>query len=163
MPKIEVQKIIRVPREKAVEYFGDIELYNSLHPREDTSYTILSRKNNEVLLEVKQEIGGRVFNYTNRTVFRLPDRVESETLSGVAKGSRQVITLEAVAEGTRVTYTSDVRIDFSVVVGGGVVGKAMRMVSGKMMKKLTRESLEQMAEVDRKYLEGEQSQPSDAE
>lgn len=155
MPKVELQKIIRVPREKAVEYFGNLELYNSVHSREDTSYTIVSRKDNQVLLEVKQKIGERVFDSTNRTVFHLPDRIESETLSGIGKGSRHVITLEAVPEGTRVTYTSDVKIDFAGIVGGGVVGRAMRMMSGKMMKKLTKESLEEAAEVDRKYLEGE--------
>jgi len=40
-----------------------------------------------------------------------------------------------------------------------VAGKALRLVSGKVMKKLTRETMEEAAEVDRKHLEGEQPPP----
>jgi hypothetical protein len=40
-----------------------------------------------------------------------------------------------------------------------MVGKALGLVSGKMMKKMTRETMEEAAEVDRKHLEREQPQP----
>ena len=155
MPKVELQKVIRVPIEKALEYFGNHELYNSVHTRSDTSYTIVSRRDNEVLVNVKQEIGGRTLNFTNKTIYRLPHRIETETLSGMAKGSWQRINFESVPEGTRVTYTSDFRLEF-----GGMAGKALRLVSGKMMKKMAKESMEEAAEVDRKQLEGEQTQTS---
>jgi len=158
MAKVELQKIIKVPREKAVEYFGNHELYNSVHTRSDTSYTIVSRRDNEVLVNVKQEIGGRTLNFTNKTVYRLPHSIESETLSGAAKGSWQRITFESVPEGTRVTYTTDFKLEF-----GGMAGKALRLVSGKMMKKMTKESMEEVAEVDRKQLEGEQPRTSKPE
>jgi hypothetical protein len=94
MPKVELQKVIRVPIEKALEYFGNHELYNSVHTRSDTSYTIVSRRDNEVLVNVKQEIGGRTLNFTNKTIYRLPHSIESETLSGIAKGSWQRNTFE---------------------------------------------------------------------
>lgn len=158
MPKAELQKVFRVPIDKAVEYFGNHELYNSAHTRSDTTYTVVSRRDNEVLVNVKQDIGGRTFDFTNKTVYRLPRSIESETLSGVAKGSRQKITLESVSEGTRVTYTTDFKLEF-----GGMAGKALRLMSGKMMKKLTKESLEEAAEVDRKQLEGEPPQISKPE
>ena len=158
MPKVELQKVIRVPIEKALEYFGNHELYNSVHTRSDTSYTIVSRRDNEVLVNVKQEIGGRTLNFTNKTIYRLPHSIESETLSGIAKGSWQRNTFESVPEGTRVTYTSDFKLEF-----GGMAGKALRLVSGKMMKKMAKESMEETAEVDRKQLEGEQTQTSKPE
>jgi hypothetical protein len=59
-----------------------------------------------------------------------------------------------VSEGTKVTYTSDFKMEFA-----GMAGKALRMVSGKMMKKMTKETMEEVAEVDRKHLEGEPPQP----
>ena len=158
MAKVELQKIIKVPIEKALEYFGNHELYNSVHTRSDTSYTIVSRRDNEVLVNVKQETGGRTLNFTNKTIYRLPHSIESETLSGIAKGSWQRITFESVPEGTRVTYTSDFKLEF-----GGMAGKALRLVSGKMMKKMAKKSMEEAAEVDRKQLEGEQPQPPNPE
>ena len=158
MAKVELQKIIKVPIEKAVEFFGNHELYNSVHTRSDTTYTIVSRRDNEVLVDVKQETGGRTLNFTNKTVYRLPHSIESETLSGVAKGSWQRITFESVPEGTRVTYTSDLKLEF-----GGMAGKALRLVSGKMMKRMAKESMEETAEVDRKHLEGEQPQTPKSE
>ncbi len=154
MPKVELQKVIKVPIEKAVEFFGNHELYNSVHTRSDTSYTIVNRRNDEILVDVKQVVGGRTINFTNKTVYRLPHSIESETLSGVAKGSRQRIDFESVPEGTRVTYVTDFKLEF-----GGMAGKALRLVSGKMMKKMAKESMEEAAEVDRKQLEGEQPSP----
>lgn len=150
MPKVELQRTYHVPLDKALEYFGNHELYNSQHARSDTTSTIVSRHDNEVLVEVKQEVGAQTINFTNKTVYRLPHSIESETLSGIAKGSRQKVTFESVPEGTKVTYTTDFKMQF-----GGMAGKALRMVSGKMMKKMTKETMEEAAEVDRKYLEGE--------
>ena len=158
MPKVELQKTFHVSLDKALEFFGNHELYNSVHTRSDTSYTIVSRRDNEILVDVKQEVGGRTINFTNKTVYRLPHSIESETLSGVAKGSRQRIAFESVPEGTRVTYTTDFKLEF-----GGMAGTALRLVSGKMMKKMAKESMEEAAEVDRKRLEGEQPQTPKSE
>ena len=154
MPKVEIQKTFRVPLDKALEYFGNHELYNSMHTRSDTTCTIVSRRDNEVLVNVKQEVGSRAIEYANKTVYRLPHSVEAETLSGIAKGSRQKITFESVPEGTKVTYITDFKMGI-----GGMAGKALVMVSGKMMKKMTKETMEEVAEVDRKHLEGEQPLP----
>ncbi len=158
MPKGELEKTFRVPMDKALEYFGNHELYNSMHTRSDTTYTIVSRRDNEVLVDVKQDLKGQTLNFANKTVYRLPESIESETLSGMAKGSRQKITFASVPEGTKVTYTTDFKLEF-----GGMAGKALRMVSGKMMKKMIKESMQEAAEVDRKYLEGEQPQTPNPE
>jgi len=154
MPKVELQKTFHVPLDKAIEYFGNHEVYNSAHARSDTTCTIVSRKDNEFLVEVKQQVSGQTINFTTKTVYRLPQSIETETLSGIAKGSRQKVTFESVPEGTKVTYATDFKMQI-----GGAVGKAFGLVSGKMMKKMTRETMEEMAEVDRKHLEGEQPSP----
>jgi ribosome-associated toxin RatA of RatAB toxin-antitoxin module len=150
MPKVELQRTFNVPLDKALEYFGNHELYNSAHARSDTTCTIVNRRDNEVVVEVKQQVSGQTINFTTKTVYRLPQSIETETLSGIAKGSRQKVTFESVPEGTKVTYVTDFKMQI-----GGVAGKALRLVSGKVMKKMTRETMEEAAEVDRKHLEGE--------
>ena len=154
MPKVELQKTFHVPLDKALEYFGNHDVYNSAHARSDTTCTIVSRQGNEVLVEVKQEVGRQKINFTTKTVSRLPHSIETETLDGIAKGSRQKVTFKSVSQGTEVTYVTDFKMNL-----GGAVGKAFGLVSGKMMKKMTRETMEEMAEVDRKHLEGEQPSP----
>ena len=154
MPKVELQKTFHVPLDKALEYFGNHDVYNSAHARSDTTCTIVSRQGNEVLVEVKQEVGRQKINFTTKTVYRLPHSIETETLDGIAKGSRQKVTFKSVSQGTEVTYVTDFKMNL-----GGAVGKAFGLVSGKMMKKMTRETMEEMAEVDRKHLEGEQPPP----
>jgi hypothetical protein len=150
MPKVELQRTFNVPLDKALEYFGNHELYNSQHVRSDTTCTMVSRRDNEVLVEVKQQVGGQTISFTTKTVYRLPQSIETETLSGIVKGSRQKVTFESVPEGTKVTYVTDIKMQI-----GGMAGKALGLVSGKMMKKMTRETMEEAAEVDRKHLEGE--------
>ncbi|MBN2099134.1 MAG: SRPBCC family protein [Dehalococcoidia bacterium] len=154
MPKVELQRVYHVPLDKALEYFGNHDVYSSQHARSDTTCTTVSRKDNEFLVDVKQQLGGQTINFTTKTVYRLPKSIETETLSGMAKGSRQKVAFESVPEGTKVTYVVDFKMQL-----GGAVGKALGLVSGKMMKKMTRETMEEAAEVDRKYLEGEQTLP----
>jgi hypothetical protein len=157
VPKVELKKTFRVPLDRALEYFGDHDLYNSCHLRDDATCTTLSREGSEVLVEVTQDVDGRPITFTNRTVYRLPHSIELETLSGPAKGSRQKVTFASVPEGTTVTYASDFKLAF-----GGAAGKALRMVSGKMMKKMMTESMEEAAEIDRRHLEGEPPPPDSA-
>jgi len=151
MPKVELQRTFHVPLDKVLEYFGNHELYGSAHARSDTTCTIVGRKDNEFLVEVSQEVSGQKINYTTKTVYRLPHSIETETLSGIAKGSRQKVTFDSVPEGTKVTYVADIKMQI-----GGMAGKAFGLVSGKVIKKMTRETMEETAEVDRKHLEGEQ-------
>ncbi len=96
MAKVEIEKTFRVPLDKVVEYFGNYELYHSMHTRSDTSYTIVSQRDNEVLVNVKQDVGGRALNFTNKTIYRLPHRIETETLSCVVKGSWQRIVFQSI-------------------------------------------------------------------
>jgi len=79
MAKVELQRTFHVPLDKALEYFGNHELHNSAHARSDTTCTIVSRRDNEVLVDVKQVVGARTISFTNKTVYRLPHSIETET------------------------------------------------------------------------------------
>ena len=154
MAKTEVKRVIRVPIEKALEYYANHDLYNSIHKKDEFTYTTISRRDNEIVAEVQQDFKGQKMTFTNKTVYNLPRSIETETLSGMAKGSTQKIAFESVAEGTKVTYS----IDFKLALAG-VAGKAIGMMSNKMMKKMTKETLEEIADLDQKHLEGEQPPP----
>ena len=149
MPKVEVKKVIRVPTEKAVEYFGDADTYFKVHSGKGASYEIISKDGNEVVVSEKRVIGRRQVQSTHKTVYRLPQRIESKIIAGDGEGSTQTITFDSVSEGTRVTYVSDLEF-------GGGVGRVLRKLGKKMLKKLLKDTAEEEAERDRKYLEGEE-------
>lgn len=156
MPKVEVKKVIRVPKEKAVEYFGDADTYFKVHSGKGASYEIVSRDGNEIVVSEKRLIGHRQVQSTHRTVYHLPQRIDSKVVSGDGEGSTQTITFESVPEGTRVTYVSDLEF-------GKGAGRVLRKLGKKMMKKLMKGTAEEEAERDRKYLEGEEYQEGEGE
>lgn len=148
MPKVEVKKVIRVPRERAVEYFGDTETYFKVHSGKGTSYEIISKDGQEAVVGEKRKMAGREVQSTHRIAFSLPQRIDSKIIAGDGEGSTLVITFESVPEGTKVTYVSDLEL-------GGGVGRALRKLGKKLIKKLMKDTAEEEAEKDRKYLEGE--------
>jgi hypothetical protein len=103
MPKVEVKKVIRVPIEKAVDYFGDAETYFKVHSSKGAFYEIISRDGNEVVVGEKRQMARRQVQSTHKTVYRLPQRIDSKIVAGDGEGSTQTITLDSVPEGTRVT------------------------------------------------------------
>ena len=156
MPKVEVRKVIRVPREKAVEYFGDTATYFKIHTSKDQSYEIISKDGQEVIVGEKRKIAGREVKSTHKIVFRLPQRIDSRIIAGDGEGSSQTVTFEAVPEGTKVTYVSDLEL-------GGGVGRLLRKLGKRLLKKLMKDTAEEEAEKDRKYLEGEKEQEGGGE
>lgn len=148
MPKVEVKKVIRVPKEKAVEYFGDADTYFRVHSGKGASYEVISKDGNEVIVCEKRLMGRRQVQSTHKTTYRLPQSIDSRIVAGDGEGSTQRIIFDSVPEGTRVTYVSDLEF-------GGGVGRVLRKVGKKMIKKLMKDAAEEEAEKDRKYLEGE--------
>lgn len=156
MPKVEVKKVIRVPIERAAEYFGDTETYYKVHTAKDQSYEIISRDGQEAVVGEKRKIAGREIQSTHRIVFRLPHRIDSKIVAGDGEGSTLVITFESVPEGTKVTYITDLEL-------GGGVGRALRKLGKKLLKKMMKDTAEEEAEKDRKYLEGEKDYEGEGE
>jgi len=149
MAKVQMRKIIKAPIERVVAYFGDFDSYLAAQSSPDVSRRIISRKENELLVEEERDAGRRRLKTTQRIRLHLPHRVESEILDGLAKGSKSTTSFEAVPEGTKVTYTTDVKF-------GGMAGKVLGRLGKPLLKKTMEEEMEATAEKARKYLEGEQ-------
>ena len=143
MAKIKLQSTIRSPLEKVVGYFSNPELYFGVHSSNEVSYKIVSSRENEILVEEERNAGSRRLKTTSRMVLHLPHRIESEVVAGAGEGSKSTTTFEAVKEGTKVTWTMDMKL-------GGMAGKVLGRIGKKWMKK----SMEEELEKDRKYLEG---------
>jgi carbon monoxide dehydrogenase subunit G len=149
MAKVQLRKTIKAPIEKVVEYYGNPELHRGTSADPGASYRVISRKENELVVEEERDAGQRRLKITQRIRLDLPHRVESEILDGLAKGSKSTTSFEAVPEGTRVTYTTDVKF-------GGMAGKILGRLGKPLLKKTMDEEMEAAAEKARKYLEGEQ-------
>ncbi|OGO08961.1 MAG: hypothetical protein A2Y61_04040 [Chloroflexi bacterium RBG_13_60_13] len=149
MAKVQLRKIVKAPIEKVVEYFGNSEQYLGTQSDPGVSRKIISRKENEMIVEEERDAGRRRLKTTQRIVLRLPHRVETEVIDGLAKGSKSTTSFEAVPEGTSVTYTTDVKF-------GGMAGKVLGRLGKPLLKKMMEEEMEAAAEKARKYLEGEQ-------
>ncbi len=146
MAKVQLRKIFRAPIERVVEYFGNPDLYCGGHSSPDVSARIVSRKENELLFEEERDAGRRRLKTTQRVVFHLPHRVDTEIVAGPGKGSKSTTAFEAVSEGTKVTYTTDVKF-------GGMAGKVLGQVGKPLLKKMMEDGMEAAAEKARKYLE----------
>src|SRR4030042_341029 len=135
MAKVQLRKTIRAPIEKVVEYFGNPELYFSVHSSDDASFKIVSNRENEIVVEEERDAGRRRLKTTHKTVLHLPHRIDSEIVAGIGKGSKSTTTFEAVPEGTRVTYTTDVKV-------GGMAGKVLGQVGKPWLKKMMEDEME---------------------
>jgi hypothetical protein len=146
MAKVQLRKTIRAPIEKVVEYFGNPELYFGVHSSPDVSYRVISSHENEILVEDERDAGRRRLKTTHKIVLHLPHRVDSEIVAGLGKGSKSTTAFEAVSEGTKVTYTTDIKF-------GGMAGKVLGQLGKPLLKKMMEDEMEAAAEKTRKYLE----------
>lgn len=140
---MELTKIIRVPREKVIDYFSKPELYLATHSKHK-SFKVVSKEENVVFVDEEWEFEGRRLNFTHKIVLNLPDSIGLDIVKGQGKGSKETIIFAEVAEGTNVTYISDFKL-------GRIAGKIFGWLASKQIKDM----LEEMAEKDRRFLEGE--------
>lgn len=143
MAKITLTQLVRAPKEKVADYFAAPDLYAWVHQRYYKSFKILEKRGNVATVAETWEIGGRLARFTHRIVLRLPHAIEMEIVAGDGKGSREVITFEEAGDCTRITYQSDFRL-------GGVGGAVLGWLARGQMKMM----MEEMAEEDRRFLEG---------
>ncbi|MBM4444355.1 MAG: SRPBCC family protein [Chloroflexi bacterium] len=149
MAKVQLRKTFKAPIEKVVEYFGNPELHLGSSGDPGASCKVISRKENELVIEDERDAGQRRLKTTQRIRLHLPHRVETEIIDGLAKGSKSVTSFEVDPEGTRVTYTTDLKF-------GGMAGRVLGRLGKPLLKKMMEEEMEAAAEKARKYLEGEQ-------
>lgn len=140
---MELTKIIRVSREKVIEYFAAPELYLRIHSKYYKSFKVVSKQKSVAFVDEEWEFGGRRLNFRHKITLVLPNRIDLEIIDGDGKGSREIIMFEELSEGTKVIYTSNFKL-------GGIAGKIFGWLVSKQIEKM----MEEMAEEDRKYLEG---------
>jgi len=131
------------PREKVIGYFSKPELYLKVHSKYYKSFKILENEKNMVLVDEEWEFGNRRLSFIHKITLNLPNRIDLEIIIGDGKGSRETIMFEETSTGTKVTYISDFKFH-------GLTNKFFGWLASKQIKKM----LEEMAEGDRRYLEG---------
>lgn len=143
MAKITVSKLVRAPKEKVVEYFATPHLYFKVHEKYYKWFEILKEENNVAYVDEVWEIGGRLSRFTHKIVVNLPHNIEMEIIAGDGKGSKEVISFEEEGNQTKVTYHSDFKL-------GGITGVLIGWLVSSQMKKM----MEEMADEDRRFIEG---------
>ena len=138
--KVELTKIIGVPKEEVVKYFSDPRSYLKVHSRHHRLLRVLSGQRNIVYIDEDQLFEGR--QSTHKTKLDLPDRIDMAVIGGEGERVKETITFEELWFGTKVTYTGDFKLR-------GPTGKILGWLVGKQI----RQMLEEMAEKDRSYLE----------
>ena len=136
MPKVEVSRIIKKPREKVWEVAADPKSMLKWWPG-STSVEILSRNQNTLTIKGTGTEGGREATMTEKWTLYPPEKIEIEVLEGPIRG-RTVQTYEEVPEGTKVTWYSD----FSFK---GVMGKVFgRIFVGSKLEESSAHTLEEL-------------------
>lgn len=140
MPKVEVSKVIKAPRGKVWEIAANPELLAEWWPGGGT-VEILGREGNTITIRGTQTQGGREVSLTERWTLHPPEKLELEFLEGMIRG-KNLQTYEEVPEGTKVTWSSDIRFK-------GVLGSIMGRLFWSRFKGQAAQPLEELA----KYIE----------
>lgn len=140
MPKVEFSKVIKAPRGKVWEVAADPESMLKWWPG-SKSVDILNRDRNTMTIRGVGTEGGREVTMTERWTLHPQEKIEIEFLEGPILG-RGVQLFEEVPEGTKVTWSSDIRFK-------GILGSIMGRLFWSRVKDTAGQPLENMA----KYIE----------
>ena len=141
MPKVEVSRVMKAPREKVWEVAADPKSMLEWWPGSE-SVDILSREGNTLTVRGTGIEAGRKVTMTETWTLRPPERIEIEILEGPVRG-RTIQTYEEVPEGTKVTWSSDISFK-------GVLGKILgRLFVGSKLEESSAHTLEELE----KYIE----------
>ena len=141
MPKVEVSRVMKVPREKVWEVAADPESMLEWWPGSE-SVDILSREGNTLTVRGTGIEAGRKVTMTETWTLHPPEKIEIEILEGPVRG-RTIQTYEEVPEGTKVTWSSDISFK-------GVLGKILgRLLVGSKLEESSAHTLQELE----KYIE----------
>jgi len=142
LPKVEVSRLIKAPRGKVWEVAADPESMLKWWPG-SKSVDILSRERNTITVRGTGTEGGREVTMTEKWTLHPPEKIEIEIFEGPILG-RSIQTFEEVPEGTKVTWSSDIRFK-------GVLGRILGRLFWSRVKGSIGQPLEEMA----KYIEAQ--------
>ena len=113
MPKVEISRVIKAPREKVWEVAANPKTMLEWWPGSE-SVEILGREGNTLTVRGVGTMEGRRSTMTETWTLYPPEKIEQEIFEGPIRG-RSVQTYEEVPEGTKVTWSSD--ISFKGIMG----------------------------------------------
>ena len=142
MPKVEVSRVIKAPRGKVWEVAADPESMLKWWPG-SKSVDILSRERNTITVRGTGTEGGREVTMTEKWTLYPPEKIEIEIFEGPILG-KSIQTYEEVPEGTKVTWSSDIRFK-------GVLGRIL----GRLFWSRAKGSIGQPLEEIAKYIEAQ--------
>ena len=136
MPKVEISRIIKAPREKVWEVVADPKSMLKWWPG-SSSVEILSRNQNTLTVRGTGTEAGREVTMTEKWILYSPEKIEIEILEGPVRG-KTIQTYEEVPEGTKVTWSSDINFK-------GVLGKIFgRIFVGSRLEESSAHTLEEL-------------------
>jgi len=100
LPKVEVSRVMKVPREKVWEVAADPESMLEWWPGSE-SVDILSREGNTLTVRGTGTEAGRKVTMTETWKLYSPEKIEIEILEGPVRG-RTIQTYEEVPEGREI-------------------------------------------------------------
>ena len=142
MPKVVVSRVIKAPRGKVWEVAANPESMLKWWPG-SKSVDILSREGNTITIRGTGTEAGREVTMTEKWTLHPPEKIEIEIFEGPILG-RSIQTFEEVPEGTKVTWSSDIRFK-------GVLGRILGRLFWSRVKGSIGQPLEEMA----KYIEAQ--------
>jgi len=142
LPKVEVSRVIKAPRGKVWEVAADPESMLKWWPG-SKSVDILSRERNTITVRGTGTEGGREVTMTEKWTLYPPEKIEIEIFEGPILG-KSIQTYEEVPEGTKVTWSSDIRFK-------GVLGRIL----GRLFWSRAKGSIGQPLEEIAKYIEAQ--------
>ena len=103
--------IIKAPRERVYEVITDFENAPKYFPAVAKSARVVKREGDGLVVEVETKafLGSRTFKVHMETRLR-PNEGFSSTNTSSLGVEHEVLSLEAIPEGTRIAYTNDVEI-----------------------------------------------------
>jgi len=142
LPRVVVSRVIKAPRGKVWEVAANPESMLKWWPG-SKSLDILSREGNTITIRGTGTEAGREVTMTEKWTLHPPEKIELEILEGPILGSA-IQTYEEVPEGTKVTWSSDIRFK-------GVLGKILAKLIGSKLQEHAAQPLENLA----RYIEAQ--------
>ena len=136
MPKAEISRVIKAPRGKVWEVAADPKSMLQWWPG-SKSVDILNQEGNTMTVKGVGTEGGREVTMTEKWTLHPQETIEIEFLEAPFLGS-SVQLFEEVPEGTKVTWSSDIRFK-------GVLGNVLGRLLWSRAKDTLGQPLEEMA------------------
>ena len=122
--KLKGSWIIKAPREEVYKIITDFENMPKYFPKVAESLQIVSRNGNHLSIDAKAKSFGRTIPVHMETELMPPVGFKSDNKSDLGTSGHEEFILEEIPEGTRISYTYNVKIDNPILrwIGRFLIG-----------------------------------------